>query len=308
MQRHHIKKIDNYVLEAKIGQGQFGEVFRAKHLDSGELFAVKVLNKALYKDNKLMRRQLKLETQIMNQVSHPNLMRLHKSFETARNYYLVLDYCREGDLQQFMATRKVRHFSEREAIYILSQIRDGFGRLRSMHVMHRDLKLENIFVHGPRVVLGDFGAAKVVKEMTSTTVGTPLNMAPEVLQGSDYDHKSDLWSIGVLFYQLVVGKPPFFAFSIGELRAKILKHSGQNLRFRDKTHLCPRVKDFLRAVLEPDPLRRMTWDRFVAHPIFGDAHLATCDSIASCRIGAYLPRDSPRQGPSSARGTSQEPL
>ena len=284
----NLKKIENFVLETKIGEGQFGEVFRAKELDTGKIFAIKVISKSLYEGNKLMRRQLKLETSIMNKMAHPNLMHLHKSFETMRNYYLVLDLCEGGDLEKFMIKNKIKYFSEKEAIGILKQIRDGFKQLRKMNIMHRDLKLENIFLKNGNVILGDFGAAKIVKEMTSTTVGTPLNMAPEVLEGSDYNHKSDLWSIGIVFYRLIIGKPPFFAFSIGELKNKAIKHSGVNLKFKKKTHLCNKIKNFLKRILEPDPEKRISWDEFFNHEIFEDEHLESCISIKESTIGNYL--------------------
>ena len=287
---HKLKKVADYVFEKQIGQGQFGEVFRARHLETGRVFAIKVLKKATYADNRLMRRQLKLEAEVMGRARHPHLMRLHRSFETGSNYYLVLDYCRHGDLQQFMARHKVRHFSEAEAIRVLAQIRDAFAGLRAMDVMHCDLKLENVFVRDGGVVLGDFGSVKVARQMASVVAGTLLYMAPELLAGSEYGAECDLWSIGVLFYQLVIGKPPFFGFSIGELKARIMRHSGQGLRFRGRTHLCGRVKGFLRAILEPDPRKRMTWGQFAGHEIFGSAHLSTCGSIASCRIGDYLPK------------------
>ena len=163
--------------------------------------------------------------------------------------------------------------------------------MKEINIMHRDFKLENIFLKKGTVILGDFGAAKVVKEMTSTTVGTPLNMAPEVLEGSDYNHKSDLWSIGIVFYQLIIGKPPFFAFSIGGLRKKAMENSGQNLKFKKKSHLCERVKEFLKQILEPDPEKRLTWKEFLNHGIFQKEHLESCSSIKNCSIGDYLPRE-----------------
>ena len=297
----NMKKIENFVLETKIGEGQFGEVYRAKEIDSGNIYAVKVIPKSLYDGSKLMRRQLKLETSIMNKMTHPHLMHLHKSFETMRNYYLVLDLCEGGDLEKFMIKEKVKFFSEREAIGILDQIRSGFQELRKMNIMHRDFKLENIFIKNGQIILADFGAAKVVKEMTSTTVGTPLNMAPEVLEGSDYNHKSDLWSIGIVFYRLIIGKPPFFAFSIGKLKKKALEESGKNLKFKKKTHLCEKVKNFLKRILEPDPELRLTWEEFFNHEIFQNDHLNSCSSIHDCKIPLYLLKNeaSPQPGPGS---------
>ena len=116
-----------------------------------------------------------------------------------------------------MRKYKIKHFGEAETIFIMKQIIKAFQVLQKRNVIHRDFKLENIFINGTDIILGDFGVAKVVKEMTSTTVGTPLNMAPEVMARNDYDSKSDIWSIGIVFYELLIGKAPFFALSIGSL-------------------------------------------------------------------------------------------
>ena len=274
-----LKKIEDFVLEEKIGEGQFGTVYRARNTKTKNVFAIKVISKSLFANNKLMRRQLKRETVIMNSTCHPNLMHLHRSFETGRNYYLVLDLCEGGDLENFLIKHKIKRFSESEAISILAQILQGFQELRKQNVMHRDLKLENIFISGEKVVLGDFGAAKIVKEMTSTTVGTPLNMAPEVMAGEDYNHKSDLWSIGIIFYRLLVGKAPFFALSIGQLKHKALTQSGQNLNFKKQNHFCEKVKNLLKRLLEPNPKKRISWEEFFNHEIFSKDHKKYCDHI-----------------------------
>ena len=275
-----LKKIEDYILEQKIGEGQFGTVYKARNIKSNKYFAVKVISKSLFANNKLMRRQLKRETEIMSSARHPNLMHLHRSFETGRNYYLILDLCEGGDLENFVLKHKIKRFSESESIEILSQIVKGFEELRKRNVMHRDLKLENIFIQGSNVILGDFGAAKVVKEMTSTTVGTPLNMAPEVMAGEDYNNKSDLWSIGIVFYQLLVGKPPFFALSIGQLKQKALTKSGKNLDFKKQTHFCEKVRTLLRELLESDPQKRISWEDFFTHEIFSKEHKNCCEEIS----------------------------
>jgi serine/threonine protein kinase len=283
-----IKKIEDYLLEKKIGEGQFGTVYKAKNIKTNNYFAIKVISKTLFENNKLMRKQLKRETVIMSAARHENLMYLHRSFETGRNYYLVLDYCNGGDLENFISEHKIKYFSELEAIRIISQIMQGFQELRKRNVMHRDLKLENIFISGSKVILGDFGAAKVVKEMTSTTVGTPLNMAPEVMAGEDYNNKSDLWSIGIMFYQLLIGKPPFFALSIGQLKQKALKNSGENLDFKKKTHFCNEVKNLLKSLLEPNPEKRISWKDFFNHKIFSKEHSNCCQKIIESSNSSLL--------------------
>jgi serine/threonine protein kinase len=101
-----------------------------------------------------------------------------------------------------MREQDITRFSEERTVRVLRQIRDGFEELRKKGVIHRDLKLSNIFMHDDRVIIGtnlipgDFGLAKTGKEMTGTRLGTPLTMAPEMIEGKNYCSKTDLWSIG----------------------------------------------------------------------------------------------------------------
>jgi serine/threonine protein kinase len=271
-----MKKIQNYLLEETIGEGSYGTVYKATDSLTDQTFAIKVIPKSNYTFDKLMRKQLKSEMMIMSEKPHPNLMFLHKSFETSNNYYFVLDYCEEGDLEQFMIKHKIKYFKEKQAVDILFQIKDAFVELRRRNIIHRDLKLENIFITQQKIMLGDFGVAKVVKEMTTTTVGTPLNMAPEISEHSNYNHKSDLWSIGVILYKLLVGKPPFFGFSIAEIRNQIRMNSGKNLDFKNKSHFCESTKQLIQSLLQADPEERISWEDFFNHEIFTNEHRKTC--------------------------------
>ena len=284
----NVKKVDNFLLEEQIGEGQFGKVYRASHVKTKENFAVKVISKKMFKNNKLLKHQLKRETVIMSGKKHANLMQMHRSFETSRNYYLVLDLCEGGDLSHFMRKNKIKHFEEAEATFILKQIIQGFSELQKRKVIHRDLKLENIFIKGTTIVLGDFGVAKVVKEMTSTTVGTPLNMAPEVMARDDYDSKSDIWSLGIVFFELLFGKAPFFALSIGELRQIIQKKSGKNLNLKRYSHICEDTKNLLRQLLEPNPQKRISWKNLFNHKIFSKNHCNSCGHYKKSNNSFFL--------------------
>ena len=152
-------------------------------------------------------------------------MHLYDYFETDNNYYLVINYCNKGDLETYLRQKKIKYLEEEEALEVLRQIMNGFVELRKYKVMHRDLKLSNIFLHNERVVIGDFGLAKTGKEMSGTKLGTPLMMAPELIEGArEYSSKTDLWSIGILFYQLLYGVVPFFGLSLHEVYALSLIH------------------------------------------------------------------------------------
>lgn len=137
---------------------------------------------------------------VMSQINHPNVLHLFEYMETNNNYYLVITYCNNGDLESYL--KKNNYLSENEAVYFLMQIMNGFKVLHKNKIMHRDVKLANMFLNNDRVIIGDFGFAKQGVDQTKTRLGTPITMAPELMMQKDtsYNNKADLWSIGVIFY------------------------------------------------------------------------------------------------------------
>jgi serine/threonine protein kinase len=132
----------------------------------------------------------------MNDIQHPNIMHLHEFLESKKNYYLVIDYCNKGDLEKYLNGQPNKLLSEKEAVYFLKQIMNGFQVLHKKKVMHRDFKLANIFLNEDTLVIGDFGFAKSGHEMTQTVLGTPITMAPEVHLGEASDSDP-----GILYLQ-----------------------------------------------------------------------------------------------------------
>ena len=116
----------------------------------------------------------------MNRINHPNIIHLFEFLESGNNFYMVIQYCNGGDLEEYVGKRLNRLLPEQEAVRYLSQIRDAFVVLRENNIMHRDLKLANIFMHDGQIVVGDFGLAKAGVEMSNTNVGTPVTKAPEL--------------------------------------------------------------------------------------------------------------------------------
>lgn len=288
------KQINDYILQTQIGTGASGDVYKAKHCKTKEIYALKVISKNKTDSCKLLQKHLKFEIAIMKDLKHPSLLRLHKSIETKNNYYLVLDYCESGDLSSFKRKRKIKAFTEREAIYILDQLIGAFKELQEKDIMHRDLKLDNIFVKGERVVIGDFGVSKIVKNMTTTFAGTPVNMAPEILKGEHYSSNADIWAIGVVFYELLVGKVPFYSSSTSSLQNLIEKHSGINLSFKNCDHFCECTKDFLRKILESDTKKRMSWEELFNHKIFTKQHFSNCNFLLKDFSNRLLMKSKPK--------------
>lgn len=133
--------------------------------------------------------------------------------------------------------------------------------------MHRDLKLANILKHNGIIKLADFGFAKLLgtDNYTATMLGSPLNMAPEVLDGKEYNSKADIWSVGTCFYELLFGKPPYTANNIIDLIKTIKTKS---LEFPRKINNISKVcEDVLRKMLVVNPYDRIDWDELFDHPI-----------------------------------------
>ena len=215
---------------------------------------------------------------------HANIVRLWDSFESDHKVYIVMDLCDFGDLSSFVRAYGDRHkrLSERNARHIVRQVLKGLHHM-SAHcgVMHRDIKLENILVrkrlvrevsYASEVCAGDFefkiadlGLAKThhgEQLLRHTHCGSPLYMAPEILLGKDYNSQADVWSLGVLLFQLLVGAAPFQSKSIPELYKKV--HSGVY-------HLPPTIAlsfdcvKFLDQCLQIDVHKRATLSDLTAH-------------------------------------------
>ena len=266
------KKVGNYLLVSKIGQGQFGVVHKGILIDDqSKVFAIKVITKSKLEGNSILNRLFQTEMNVMSKINHPNVMHLYEFMETARNYYLVIQYCNNGDLESYL--KKMGKLSEEEAVYFLMQIANGFQVLHKNKIMHRDVKLANLFLQDDQIVIGDFGFAKQGVDVTRTKLGTPITMAPELLTstGSSYNSKADLWSIGVCFYQTLFGKTPFDAKSYDDLKEKVRTQSGNKLRFPKDVPISAECKNLLINLMQYDPKKRIEWKDFFNHALF-DLH------------------------------------
>lgn len=205
---------------------------------------------------------------VMSKLNHPNIMHLYEFMETAHNYYLVIQFCNNGDLESYL--KKMGRLSEEEGVYFLMQIMNGFQVLHKNKIMHRDVKLANIFLQDDKVVIGDFGFAKQGVDVTRTKLGTPITMAPELLtsNGNAYTSKADLWSIGVCFYQMLFGKTPFDAKSYDDLKEKVRTQSGKNLNFPKDIPVSPECRDLLINLLQYNANQRIEWKDFFNHALF----------------------------------------
>ncbi|XP_074086345.1 serine/threonine-protein kinase 33 isoform X2 [Macrotis lagotis] len=212
---------------------------------------------------------LEREVNILKSVNHEHIIHLERVFETPKRMYLVMELCEDGELKEILFNKG--HFSENETRQIIDDLGSAIAYLHKKDIVHRDLKLENILVKSSftneknetnfNIKVTDFGLA-VQKEggceaMLQTTCGTPIYMAPEVINAHDYSQQCDIWSIGVIMYMLLCGEPPFLAHSEDKLFELIRK--GQ-LCFENSIweSVSDSAKCVLKQLLKVDPAHRIT--------------------------------------------------
>jgi serine/threonine protein kinase len=150
---------------------------------------------------------------------------------------------------------------------ILLQILNGFKTLVKNKIMHRDFKLANILKHDGCIKIADFGFSKLLgnESLANTMLGSPLNMAPEVLSNVEYNSRADIWSVGICFYELLFGRPPFLANNMVDLLKNI--HKSALKIDRSINRISEEAEDVLRKMLIVDPNKRISWEELFVHNI-----------------------------------------
>lgn len=187
-------------------------------------------------------------------------------FMDERKLYLVFEFIDGVDLSDYITER--RRLSEEKAVFILQQICSTINYLHSIHICHRDIKLDNIMINPDTLEtkLIDFGFATKCsdRERLKGKIGTPYYVAPEVLKGT-YGKECDMWSLGIMTYYMLVGDPPFNAESDNELFDSIM-HTDVPYLKKDWSNISPEAFDFVQKLLIKDPSKRLTAYEALNHP------------------------------------------
>jgi serine/threonine protein kinase len=211
-------------MKQTLGVGAFGKVKLAEHKETGELFAIKCIQKSRLSAARQFER-LQREIRILKMLRHPNVIQLHAVIETDSEIFLVMEHVAGGDLLDFINSRGA--MPEDQARDLVGQIMCGLQFCHSLGVAHRDLKPENILIDEDGVVkITDFGLSNMQNagEHLSTLCGSPYYAAPELLDGSTtrYDGtEADIWSVGVITFAILCGELPFDGQTLPDLFAKI---------------------------------------------------------------------------------------
>jgi len=263
------KEINGYILKKKIGSGSFSVVYLGEHKFSGQIYAIKAIKRSLTKEE-----YVKNEVKVLKKTLHPNIVGLHDHFELDGIVYLVMDYAYGGELFE----RLVKHgsFCEADAVEIMKNLLSAVNYLHSNNIVHRDLKPGNLLLKTEgdvrSLILSDFGFSKMLSPdmlVMRTACGTPAYVAPEIVTCSktkkSYGFSADMWSIGVIAYVLLSGRPPFNQEELGKLLESVCSAM---FDYPEKywKEISPEAVNFINQLLIVDPTKRMTAAQALKHP------------------------------------------
>jgi len=263
-------KLGDFEMQTLIGTGKYGKVVKAKKKDSGEIYAVKVLDKKRLKEWGEVRHTL-TERSILMKLAHPFLMKLRFAFQTSDQLYLVMDLMNGGELFYHLQQQPERRFPEDRARFYAAEIVLGLEHLHSKGIIYRDLKPENVLLDREgHIRLTDFGLSKELHketDRTKTFCGTAEYLAPEIIAGDEYDYKVDYWSLGALIYEMLTGWPPFYAEDVQKMY-----NLKMNAKLGFPPYLNSNAKNLLFRLLDRNPDIRLTVPASIkAHTWFNKA-------------------------------------
>jgi len=272
--------IKGYKFEKIISENEISKVYLASRIKDGIKCAIKQIDKSVLSD-KRYKKYLNNEIFILRHINNEYTIKLYDMTSDLNYIYLVFEYCNGGDLQMCLKKQLELHkhsFSQEQVQHIMRQVISGFVYLHSSKILHRDIKLENILVQFPteedknnlnilkaKIKITDFGFSRYLKgdNLAKSVLGSPNSMDPHILKkmaridnDNDYayDQKADIWSLGVVTYELLIGCPPFEASSYEELLEKIEKGK---YRIPHQVILSTEAISFLNGMLQYNPENRL---------------------------------------------------
>ena len=272
-------EVDNLKLSKSLGKGAFGEVFLTQIEGKEGYYATKRLDR-VYSEKKQNIKRLFIELTILNEIKHPNIVNYIESKKTKNHIYIVMEYCNGGSLSKCLKKYNEvfkKPFTEKIVQYLMRQILNALNVLHSNNILHRDLKLDNILVCfnsekdkeslnmlNSTVKITDFGFCSILnnnEELAKTVIGTPIYMPPDMINAiadkknivDKYAYKSDIWSLGILCYEMLVGNFPFDGENINEINDKMKKGI-----YPLPLSLSQEAVFFIQSMLQENPEKRLS--------------------------------------------------
>ncbi|KAL3527998.1 hypothetical protein ACH5RR_012654 [Cinchona calisaya] len=266
---NQLGSVGNYVLKSLLSGvgGSPSRVWRAEHRASGQTVALKQIQ--LSKLTRSLENCLDCEVKFLSSVNHPNIIRLLDVFKVEGSIFLILEFCAGGNLGTYIQN----HGRVQECIAkrFMQQLAAGLLVLHSHLIIHRDLKPENILLsssgNDPVLKIADFGLSRILQphEFSETVCGSPLYMAPEILQFQRYNEKVDMWSIGAILFELLNGYPPFRGRTSVQLLQNMRNSTCLPFSQLVLAELDPDSVDLCSRLLSVSPDNRLSFDEFYQH-------------------------------------------
>jgi len=254
-------QVGKYIYSTKIiGKGSFSRVYKGLDTETDLIIALKIIDKTNLKEEIIKR--LHDEIKLLTKLHHEGIAELKEFLQDEDHFYLILEYCAGGDLSNLIKKGRI---PENIACNYMKQMANALLYLKTRNIVHRDLKPQNILLSEDLkcLKLTDFNFARELydNDLAQTLCGSPLYMAPEIIEKHEYTVKSDLWSVGMILYEMVYGKSPYWdAYNIMDLLEKIKKRP---IPFTNI--VSPDCNELLKGLLQVNPAERCTWSQFFNH-------------------------------------------
>ena len=261
MDRYTFKLNDYIVYKKHIGKGSFSTIYKCYHKLTKLEYALKEIIIEKDKNKKNIKRELNL----MKKLNHPNIIKLHDVIiDSSLNYiYFIMEYHKKGDLSKFLNGRALK---EKYCKKYLRQLSNGLEYLLINNILHRDLKPQNILLTDDfNIQITDFGLARKFNKdfIFNTLCGSPMYMAPEIINRLDYNNKSDLWSVGIIMYEMLHGYTPFKVTNFFDLIRYINKN-----QITINITISEECENLLLGLLQQNVNKRIEWVSFFNHKWF----------------------------------------
>ncbi|KAL6445346.1 hypothetical protein ACFW04_002272 [Cataglyphis niger] len=245
-----------------LGKGKFGNVYLAREKRTRFIIAMKVLFRSQISDANITHQVIR-EIEIQTHLRHPNILRMYGYFYDDKRIYLILEYAPKGELYKELNKQPNKRFNELRTANYIAQLADALKYCHSKSVIHRDIKPENLLLGlNGEIKVADFGwSVHAPSSRRDTLCGTLDYLPPEMVSGKTHNHTVDFWSVGVLCYECLVGKPPFYATTNDETYANIKK-----LRYTFPSFVSEDARDLISKLIVIDPEKRLDMDGVLKHP------------------------------------------
>jgi len=253
--------LQDFDIGRPLGKGKFGNVYLAREKKSKYIVALKVLFKSQLQKGGV-EHQLRREIEIQSHLRHPHILRMFGYFYDETRVYLILEYAPRGEMYKMLNKQPKGRFDESTTGKYVYQMANALSYCHSKKVIHRDIKPENLLLDMKGdLKIADFGwSVHAPSSRRATMCGTLDYLPPEMIEGASHDEKVDLWSLGVLCYEFLVGKPPFETQSHNETYNRIL-----SVDIQWPAHVQAGARDLISKLLKKEPSNRLPLAEVMKH-------------------------------------------